>query len=448
MKTSNTAAVTLIISTYNQIDFLPICLKWLKEVHGIKNIILVDNGSSDGTDQWLARSGYDHILFNEGSQGYGTVWNAVLSNFDQEDVIVFMEPHYFPAPDCILRLADCLEETCGLACAMSNTLKAPGYLQMDSINDLLLLENDCKDAETTVYNSLGTDKGFWALSKKLLQTHSVFSETLVHSQNVLLDYTLKLVRSGFTPAVCRQAFVYNADPQRLTNDFERQYEMHDRNILKSSWKMNYFNLMPSFLLSALIEKSDTPLRILEVGCDLGATLLEIKNGHPDSRLFGIEINKAAAEIAGHIANVTVGNIEDKKLPFEGEFDYILFGDVLEHLHDPQDVIRFCRGKLSEHGCIIANVPNIMHISVMEQLLHGKFEYTDSGLLDRTHIHFFTRTEIVDLFESEGFTIEHIIPRFTSLTAAQENLLANLMQLSTDVTPDMYQAFHYTIKATK
>ncbi len=151
--------------------------------------------------------------------------------------------------------------------------------------------------------------------------------------------------------------------------------------------MNYFNLMPSFLLSVLIEKSDTPLRILEVGCDLGATLLEIKNGHPDSRLFEIEINKAAAEIAGHIANVTVGNIEDKKLPFEGEFDYILFGDVLEHLHDPQDVIRFCRGKLSEHGCIIANVPNIMHISVMEQLLHGKFEYTDSGLLDRTHIHF-------------------------------------------------------------
>lgn len=67
-----------------------------------------------------------------------------------------------------------------------------------------------------------------------------------------------------------------------------------------------------------------------------------------------------------------GNIEDKLIPFEGTFDYIIFGDVLEPLHVPQGIIRFCREKLTPHGCILANIPNLMHISIIELLLHGRF----------------------------------------------------------------------------
>ena len=91
--------------------------------------------------------------------------------------------------------------------------------------------------------------------------------------------------------------------------------------------------------------------------------------------------------AKHLAEVKVGNIEDQEIPFEGAFDYIIFGDVLEHLHDPQGIVRFCREKLTERGCILTSIPNVMHVTVMEQLLKGRFEYQDTGLLDRSHIHF-------------------------------------------------------------
>lgn len=121
---------------------------------------------------------------------------------------------------------------------------------------------------------------------------------------------------------------------------------------------------------------------------------------------------------------------------------------MEHLHDPQGIIRFCREKLNEHGCILAHIPNLMHISVMEQLLQGKFEYTDTGLLDRTHIHFFTRYEIENMFHSEGYAIEQMNPSILKLTGEQEVLLEKLMKLSTNVEPDMYRAYHYTVKARK
>lgn len=444
MQNDNT---TIIITTYNQIDILPICLKWLKQVSGIKNILVIDNGSSDGTNEWLAGSGYDYIFFDEGPQGYGILWNAAIANFDIGNNIVFMEPQYFPGQECILRLADLLEKNNNIVNALSNSKYYSYYVPIDDIKQLPYWENLHSGNTSTTLKSLCIDKGFWMLSQKNLSEVGPFSEELVQAKNVLLDYELRAIQKGYQPLICTNAFIYNAQPQQIITDFEKSHNISDRDTLKNKWQMNYFNLKPSlFILPLITESSASPLRILEIGCDLGATLLDIKNHYPNSQLYGLEINKAAVEISKHIANVALGNIEDKVIPFEGTFDYIIFGDVLEHLHDPQGIIRFCREKLTPHGCILANIPNLMHISIIEQLLHGRFEYTDTGLLDRTHIHFFTQYEIENMFRSEGYIIEQIIPSLPKPTLAQENLLEKLMEISTNVTPDMYRAFHYAVKA--
>lgn len=443
---------TVIVTTYNQLDILPICLKWLKQVEGIKNVAIIDNGSSDGTDTWLNAnaSGYDVLSLAE-SQGLGIVWNMAVRHFVISDVIVFMEPQYFPGQKCIRRLEKLLAKNCGIAGVMSNGFLFSQYFQINTINDLPHLESIHSAEEPTGALSLDIAKGFWALSREALEKNGAFSEELVQGKNVLSDYTLRLVQNGYQPMICNQAFSYSANPQHIVNDFEYTHKAHDREILKNKWGMNYFNLIPSqFIMKLITEDYDTPLKILEVGCDLGASLLEIKNHYPNSKLYGLEINEAAVQIAKHFAEVKSGNIEDKVIPFQETFDYIIFGDVLEHLHDPQGIIRFCREKLNEHGCILAHIPNLMHISVMEQLLQGRFEYTDTGLLDCTHIHFFTRYEIEKMFYTEGYAIEQMNPSFlkSALTEKQEYLLDELMKISTNVDSDMYRAFHYTVKARK
>ena len=89
-----------------------------------------------------------------------------------------------------------------------------------------------------------------------------------------------------------------------------------------------------------------------------------------------------------------------------EFDVVLFADVLEHLKEPGDVLRRVRPFVAENGSVIASIPNVAHGSVRLALLSGEFRYRDWGLLDDTHLRFFTRASIQDLFEETGYVVTH------------------------------------------
>ena len=121
-----------------------------------------------------------------------------------------------------------------------------------------------------------------------------------------------------------------------------------------------------------LRKSD--LNILEVGCACGGTLLEINNINKTANIYGIEINSNSAKLAKNFANVSSANIEDSNLPYkQGFFDYIIFGDVLEHLYNPQKVLENIKPYLKEDGKIIASIPNIQHWSIIEELLKKEFK---------------------------------------------------------------------------
>ena len=102
-----------------------------------------------------------------------------------------------------------------------------------------------------------------------------------------------------------------------------------------------------------------------------------------------------------------GNIEfdfwRKKL--QGEmYDYILFADVLEHLRNPVKALESCRNFLKPHGSIIISIPNIAHNAIILDLLKNEFSYMDTGLLDRTHVFFFTKKTILSMLQSLGYYV--------------------------------------------
>ncbi len=258
--------VTVVVTSYNQKDELIQCLKWLQWVCGIANVIVADNGSQDGTAEILAQSGYPYLFFDEGIQGYGTVWNAVINNFEMEDTIVFMEPQFFPGEKCVLRMADVLErEKCGLVGPVSNGMLLQ-YYPINKIENLQNMEEDILYHEPAEYRSLCPEKGIWAISKKVLQETGKFDEDLVHPKNVLLDYKLRLVQKGYIPIVCFQALAFSISQIEHYVDFENLLGKCDRDILKSKWNMNYFNLLPvNRILDFIKEEKETPIRVLEHG---------------------------------------------------------------------------------------------------------------------------------------------------------------------------------------
>jgi 2-polyprenyl-3-methyl-5-hydroxy-6-metoxy-1,4-benzoquinol methylase len=147
--------------------------------------------------------------------------------------------------------------------------------------------------------------------------------------------------------------------------------------------------------------------VLEFGCATGymSDVLARRRG---CRVVGIEIDpRAAAEASAHAERVIVGDAEtldlDEHLGDE-RFDAVLFADVLEHLRDPAAVLRRVRPFVADGGVIVASIPNVAHVSVRLALMRGEFRYREVGLLDDTHLRFFTRDSIVDLFESTGFVV--------------------------------------------
>ena len=86
---------------------------------------------------------------------------------------------------------------------------------------------------------------------------------------------------------------------------------------------------------------------------------------------------------------------------DDRFDVIVFGDVLEHLRDPLVVLRKAKALLADRGSVVASIPNIAHGSVRLALLAGRFDYQELGLLDSTHVRFFTRSSVEDLFREAG-----------------------------------------------
>lgn len=145
-------------------------------------------------------------------------------------------------------------------------------------------------------------------------------------------------------------------------------------------------------------------RVLEVGCGSGATLKWLKEIGRCEESVGIELmSRAAEEALLAVDQVIVADIEEDCVRFPlGHFDLVLCLDVLEHLRDPWRVLCGIVQWLGPGGVLVASVPNIRYRDVLVDLLfRGRFEYADLGILDRTHLRFFTKQSAVALLESSG-----------------------------------------------
>lgn len=147
--------------------------------------------------------------------------------------------------------------------------------------------------------------------------------------------------------------------------------------------------------------------ILEIGSGFGAlgrTLMARQSCTVD----GVEVNQAASKhLEGHYRRFWIGDVE--RIELEGalqEYDCLLFPDVLEHLVDPWAALHRFSRYVKSGGVVVASIPNVRNLALLYRLMiHGLWQYEESGLLDRGHLRFFTRKSIAELFSCNGLTIE-------------------------------------------
>ncbi len=153
---------------------------------------------------------------------------------------------------------------------------------------------------------------------------------------------------------------------------------------------------------------ETARKILDVGCGAAGFSGNLKN-HLKAEVWGVELNQAASEKArarlDKVFHAPFGPELD--LP-KNYFDCITFNDVLEHMMDPLSALQLAKTLLTENGVVVASIPNIGHFPIIWKLvIRGAWDYKDQGILDRTHLRFFTRSNIKNIFEQAGYNIQRI-----------------------------------------
>jgi ubiquinone/menaquinone biosynthesis C-methylase UbiE len=148
-------------------------------------------------------------------------------------------------------------------------------------------------------------------------------------------------------------------------------------------------------------------RLLDVGCGAGATARAAKEKLGIEEIWGIEsVEQAAAKARERLDRVIVGDAESIQVPApDGYFDVLLCADFLEHTRDPWQTLEKLARWLAPQGALIVSLPNLRHLRPLVHIVLDRFEYEESGILDRTHLRFFTRSSMRSLIEGAGFTIE-------------------------------------------
>lgn len=173
-------------------------------------------------------------------------------------------------------------------------------------------------------------------------------------------------------------------------------------------KYKHFNNTPYEAHRLILDRIKRNSSVLDVGCATGYFARKLKD--KKCKVWGIEIDRLASQRAKKYCEfIFVGDIEKKRLlPFnKHSFDYILFLDILEHLINPVIVLQFIKLYLKKEGKIIISVPNVAFISIRLALLYGKFTYQKFGIMDETHLRFFTKKSLLEIVENAGYQIEKI-----------------------------------------
>lgn len=180
-------------------------------------------------------------------------------------------------------------------------------------------------------------------------------------------------------------------------------------------------------------------QVCEFGCGSGGLARAFKKLNPACRYVGVELSPQAAERAREVADaVLIRNLDQvpnwaedtgmAEVLQPGSFDAVVFGDVLEHLQQPQAALRQAVELLVPGGLVLACIPNVQHWSVFANLLAGRWPQQDAGLFDRTHLRWFTLSDMIALLQGSGLTVISARPRHPVLNEHQASQRQRLVAL--------------------
>jgi GT2 family glycosyltransferase/ubiquinone/menaquinone biosynthesis C-methylase UbiE len=453
MKTS------IIIWTYNQRGHLQQCIESIRRYTDSEKVelIIIDGHSVDGTREWLKNQPDLISICHDQNLGYLTGCNEGIK-IASGDNILLLDNDVTVSHGWLDNLIYCLysNEQIGAVAPVTNNC---AYYQTVAVHYQTMDEMQAYARNHNQPNYRAWEEriklvGCCMLVKKsVIDVIGLLDESFDPGYLADEDYSFRIRQQGYKLLLCRDTFVHHAgDVHYVKNDNTNYHQLLSINLEKFTAKWGFNPAYSTWIRHDIIGLIENPkaqaIHVLEIGCACGATLLKIKDIYPNASLYGIELNDQAALSAKLFADVIAADIEKTALPYEeGYFDYVILADVLEHLENPWRALENIRTYLKPGGQLLASIPNVMHFSVLRNLLQGNWSYEEAGILDKTHLRFFTLNEIKKMFTGAGYTVNNCRPNYIYESIGDQQFTSILASLAgNDQLKEQFRAYQYVITA--
>lgn len=408
MKTS------IIILTHNQLEFTTKCIESIRN-HTISDyeIIVVDNASTDKTVEYLQQQSDLKIILNKDNMGYAKGNNQGVELATGE-TILFLNNDVVVTEGWLDSLIETLyaNEDVAMAGPVTNNISGQQLVSVDY--DQRTLEGIHGFATEYCKKKSGKRKkvlrlvGFAiACKKSVLDEIGLFDESFGIGNYEDDDLCLKALEKGYELYIAEDSFVHHYGSITFKESKVNYAELIRKNqeILHKKWgfSVSYFNFPRPEVVNMI---PSNVKRVLEIGCGMGAMALELKD-REHCEVVGVEIDTDVARFARYnVDEIYSEDIETFDVASLGKFDCIVCADVLEHLRDPWKAVEKLASVLECGGFMVISIPNVANIEVIQSLMQGDFTYKNAGILDKTHLRFFTRKTLPTLFP-EGVELKDI-----------------------------------------
>lgn len=425
---------SIVVLNWNGLSVLAPCLAAIAQNTLIEDyeVIVLDNGSSEPGIEDVVKP-YPKVRLVQEAVNHGfSRGNNLAVRHAKGEYLVILNNDTLPRRDWLRPLVDMQRSLdrvgivgSQLVNAANETLFAGGYFQPDISAYTNAFRNYPPGAaneprECEVYIACGI-----LIRRDLFDSVGGFDEHYFQGYEDF-DLCLKVRELGLKVMYCPASAIEhleNISMKKLARRTRRRSKEKNRAFFERRWRhrihefrlarlpdelgdFSYFTFPRERLFEQIPEGAHA---VLEVGCGAGVLGERLKRSGKATSVTGIELNPQAAALAKlRLDEVLVGNVETMSLAaMRGRFDTLVVADVLEHLVDPWAALFRLRDCLKEGGTVVASIPNIAHYKIIKKLLWRDWRYEPGGILDHTHLRFFTRGSIEDLLGFAGFEILRI-----------------------------------------
>lgn len=451
--------VSFVILTYNELDCTKLCIDSIRKYCYEKSyeIIVVDNASTDGSVEWLRDQPGITLIENKENKGFPVGCNQGIRAAKPGNDIFLLNNDTIMMPNSMytLRLGLYGGDNTGAAGAVTNYAGNRQVVpeNFDNAEDYFGAAVKRNIPGTDVYEQKAMLIMFAMMIRRdALDSVGILDERFSPGNYEDNDYGIRLMEKGYKCVLCWNSFIYHFGSRSFGKSQQDYLDLLSRNSLKFKEKWNfdskYYVHSRNEIVDLIKRKGNDEFSVLEVGCGLGETLARISFLYPGAEVHGIELVPEIAALGASRFDIKCGDIESCEMPSGVKYDYIIFADVLEHLRDPWKVLLRMKDHLSPGGSILTSIPNIMNANVIYDLLKGDFSYQDAGILDSTHLRFFTKNSLMKLFDSCGYSVQDIYSKevSTDTTDAHPEFWKKLFATGELADRNLFDTYQFLVRA--